>query len=64
MSFAVARSIVRACCSYLGSELVPRLHPMLDRFYSYDRSGPSTMAVRIEKVRVRFFQVLLGAGAG
>src|SRR5258708_16951815 len=57
MSFAVARSIVRACRSYFGGELVPRLHPMLDRFYSDDRPGPSTMGVRIEKVRVRFFQV-------
>src|SRR5260221_2575143 len=57
MSFAVARSIVRACRSSFGGELVPRLHPMLDRFYSDDRPGPSTMAVRIEKERVRFFQV-------
>jgi len=64
MRFTVARAIARAGRSYLGSELAPRLHPMLDRFYPDDRSGPTTMAVRIEKVRVRFFQVSLGAGAG
>ena len=64
MRFAVAPAIARACRSYLGGELAPRLHPMLNRFYPDDRSGPSTMAVRIEKVRVRFFQVLLRAGAG
>ena len=64
MSFAVARSIAGPGGPNFWLKLAPWLHPVLDRFHPSDRAAPSAGTVRVEKVRVCFFQVFLAARAG
>jgi hypothetical protein len=61
---SVAGSIRRPGRSNLGDELAPRLHPVFYSFEPDDRTGPATMAMRIEKVGIRILQILFVARAG
>jgi hypothetical protein len=60
----VTRAIGGIGCADLGFESTPGVDPVLHRFHPGHWTGPTAMTMRVEKVRVGFFQVFFAASAG